>query len=61
MYGWQQFYVGLLSWGGLLSSFNLPTYVILTGLAPFFLDIGPVHSILCPVAFGFPTLCSVGH
>lgn len=61
MYGWQQFNVGLLSWGGLLSSFNLPTYVILAGLAPFFLDTGLVHSIPCPVAFGFPTLCSVVH
>lgn len=39
MYGWQQFSLSLLSWDGLLSSFNLPTYVILAGLAPFFLTV----------------------
>lgn len=64
MYGCQQFCLGLLSWDGLLSSFKLPTYVILAGLAPFFLpvlDIGLVHSNPCPIAFGFSTLCSVGH
>lgn len=61
MYGWQQFCLGLLSWDALLSSFNLPTYVILAGLAPFFLLALDTDLVPCPVAFGFPTLCSVGH